>query len=75
MNFNQQKGTVVDAPNFNPDRDAEVLRKAVKGLGTNEEFIINIMGNRSNVQRLKIKDMYKLLHGRVCLFFFNRFVF
>lgn len=61
---NIQKGTVVEAPNFNADRDAESLRKSVKGMGTAESIIINIMGNRSNAQRLKIKDMYKLLHGR-----------
>lgn len=56
---------MVDAPNFNSERDAEALRNAVKGLGTKESVIINIMGNRSNSQRLKIKDAYKLMFGKV----------
>lgn len=60
----QFQGTMIDAPNFNPERDAEHLRKAVKGLGTNESMIIEIMGNRSVAQRLKIKDTYKAMYGR-----------
>jgi annexin A6 len=60
----QQMGTIVDAPNFNAEQDADALRKAVKGLGTKESVIIEIMGNRSNKQRLEVKNLYKTLFGR-----------
>jgi hypothetical protein len=65
----KQQGTLVDSPNFNAEKDSEKLKKAVKGLGTNEKVIIEIMGNRSNAQRLKIKDVYKAMFGKVIEFF------
>jgi hypothetical protein len=46
-------------------------RSAVQG--TKEDLIISIMGNRSNDQRVQIKDMYKTMFGKVL--FFNRFFF
>ena len=61
----QQQGTMLDAPNFNAERDADALNKAVKGFGTKESVLIDILGNRSNAQRLKIKDMYKAMFGKV----------
>ena len=53
------------APNFDPEADAEKLCNAMKGMGTDEAVIIQIMGNRSNEQRLKIKDCYKAMFGKV----------
>jgi hypothetical protein len=61
----EQNGTVVPAPNFDPEADAEKLCNAMKGMGTDEAVIIQIMGNRSNEQRLKIKDCYKAMFGKV----------
>lgn len=55
---------MVEAPNFNPEKDAERLRKSIKGSGTDEKILIDIMGNRNTVQRLKIKDTYKAMFGR-----------
>ena len=55
----------MDAPNFNAENDADALNKAIKGFGTNEATLIDIMGNRSNAQRIKIKDMYKAMFGKV----------
>ena len=47
-----------------PDKDAEALRKAMKGIGTDEDAIIKIIANRTNAQRQKIKEAYKTAFGR-----------
>ncbi|XP_052902225.1 annexin B10-like [Anopheles moucheti] len=51
--------TVRPAENFNPSEDAAALRKAMKGFGTDEQAIINILCSRSNYQRLQIIDAFK----------------
>jgi len=56
--------TVVDADPFDPEHDAEVLRKAMKGFGTDEEAIINVLAYRSNNQRLDIVKTYKSSFGK-----------
>ncbi|XP_019666059.1 annexin A6 isoform X3 [Felis catus] len=58
------KGTVRPADNFNPDADAKALRKAMKGLGTDEDTIIDIITHRSNAQRQQIRQTFKSHFGR-----------
>ena len=45
-------------------QDAEALRKAMKGFGTDEAALIKICTNRTNAQRQQIKLQYKALFGR-----------
>lgn len=51
--------------NFNAEQDAEVLHGAMKGLGTDEESIINVVCYRSNPQRQEIVAAYKTMFGKV----------
>ncbi|XP_029439204.1 annexin A6 isoform X2 [Rhinatrema bivittatum] len=58
------KGTVHPAAGFHADNDAKALRKAMKGIGTDEAAIINIITQRSNAQRQEIKKAFKSHFGR-----------
>uniref|UniRef100_W5LMZ9 Annexin n=1 Tax=Astyanax mexicanus TaxID=7994 RepID=W5LMZ9_ASTMX len=59
------RGTVTEAAGFNPDQDAEALRKAMKGAGTDEAAIISILPHRTIAQRQLIKESYKRAVGKV----------
>ncbi|XP_017878648.1 annexin B9-like isoform X1 [Ceratina calcarata] len=56
--------TVVAYPDFDARADAEVLRKAMKGFGTDEKSIINVLANRNNLQRQEIVQQFKTLYGK-----------
>uniref|UniRef100_A0A8C2JZA7 Annexin n=1 Tax=Cyprinus carpio TaxID=7962 RepID=A0A8C2JZA7_CYPCA len=58
------RGTVKPHSGFNANNDAEVLYKAMKGLGTDEAAILQLLTARSNAQRQEIKAAYKTLHGK-----------
>lgn len=58
-------GTIKPAAQCDPETDAGVLRKAMKGLGTDEAAIINLLVSRSNEQRLDIVKRFKLMYGKV----------
>lgn len=58
------RATVKPSANFNASADAEVLHKAMKGLGTDEEAILKLVTARSNPQRQEIKKTYKTLFGK-----------
>ncbi|XP_023365371.1 annexin A11 [Otolemur garnettii] len=59
------RGTITDASGFDPLRDAEVLRKAMKGFGTDEQAIIDCLGSRSNKQRQQVLLSFKTAYGKV----------
>lgn len=60
----QLRPTVRPAPDFDPADDAQALRKAMKGFGTDEDTIIEIVTKRSNEQRQEIRQAFKSLLGR-----------
>jgi len=46
------------------EKDAQMLRKAMKGWGTDEKTIIEICAKRTNADRMKIKTFFKSSFGR-----------
>ncbi|KAF7286386.1 hypothetical protein GWI33_005679 [Rhynchophorus ferrugineus] len=60
----QRTPTVVPVNPFNPRADAEILRAAMKGFGTDEKAIINVLAYRSNEQRLRIAMEFKTMYGK-----------
>ncbi|XP_033887484.1 annexin A11-like [Acipenser ruthenus] len=58
------RGSIRDFPGADPLKDVEVLRKAMKGFGTDEQAIIELLGNRSNKQRVPMVITYKTAYGK-----------
>lgn len=58
------KPTVFPAESFNPSADAAALRKAMKGFGTDEQAITDILCARSNWQRQVISETFTRELGR-----------
>lgn len=58
------RGTVKPFGGFNASDDAAALNKAMKGLGTDEDTILQLLTARSNNQRQEIKATYKTLFGK-----------
>lgn len=65
------EGTVHPAENFNANKDAEALRKEMKVIRWDSDAVLNILFNRSNAQRQKIRMMFNdvhafILHSKPC---------
>ncbi|XP_008296927.1 annexin A11b isoform X2 [Stegastes partitus] len=58
------RGSIKDCPGADPLRDVEVLRKAMKGFGTDENAIIELLGSRTNKQRVPMVAAYKTTYGK-----------
>ena len=47
------------------EEEAKALRKAMKGIGTDEKAIIKTLCKHSNVERQGIKKQYHQMYGKV----------
>jgi annexin A7/11 len=55
---------VLPATPFDASSDANALRKAMKGFGTDEDGLINVICRRTNAQRQEIARNFKTCFGK-----------
>ncbi|MCL4111316.1 UNVERIFIED_CONTAM: hypothetical protein GTU68_034029 [Idotea baltica] len=64
MSPTADRPTVRAAVSFDANTDASNLKSAMKGIGTNEKEIIQILGRRTSHQRQQILRTYESLYGK-----------
>lgn len=64
LDLTQPTPTVRPFPQFKPAEDGDALRAAMKGFGTDEQTIIDILTARSNAQRQQIASYFNDALGR-----------
>jgi Annexin len=57
---------------FDANNDAAILETAMRGAGTDEDAIIEVLAHRSVSQRLQIADVYRELFEKVNFHYFSR---
>ncbi|GAA6233577.1 annexin A3 isoform X1 [Lates japonicus] len=62
-----ERGTIKPKADFDAGEDAAALKDAIKGLGTKEKVLIDILTQRSNAQRQLICKAYQEATGRTLL--------
>ena len=50
--------------NYNPEKDCDMLRQAMKGAGTNDTALIRVLVSRDEIDMPQIKQYYKQLYGK-----------
>lgn len=50
---------------FDAEASSKKLFDGMKGLGTDENVIVEVIGGHTNEQRQEIKDKYKTMYGKV----------
>uniref|UniRef100_A0A6A7G1L0 Annexin n=2 Tax=Hirondellea gigas TaxID=1518452 RepID=A0A6A7G1L0_9CRUS len=56
--------TIKPKENFDPEFAAKRFKISMKGLGTDEAMIINMLVSHSSLQRQEIEEKYKAMYGR-----------
>ena len=59
---------MIAVANFDAKKDCEVLMKAMKGLGTNEDALTSVLCARSWKQREELETTYEEVYKKVCPF-------
>ncbi|XP_064624237.1 annexin A5-like [Lineus longissimus] len=62
--YSTERSTDLVGKPWDSEADCEYLRKAMKGLGTNEDAIIHVVATRCNAQRQELKKKFKTMYGR-----------
>jgi hypothetical protein len=57
--------TIQVPASYDAEADCAALKKAMKGFGTDEATIINILAHRNNAQRQDLASKYKSMYGKV----------
>ncbi|XP_067936077.1 annexin-B12-like isoform X2 [Watersipora subatra] len=60
----QERNVDLTGKAWDSEADSEYLRKAMKGLGTDEDAIIHVITTRCNNQRQQLKEKYQTMYGR-----------